>query len=122
MASLSWDDLKQAWYSGAAGPFGRPLPQLSFALNYYFSGFSPFAFKLSNLAIHCLCGVVVFCLASRVSAAIALKGAQTSDPKMALVVTALWLLHPIQLLPVLHVVQRMTSLSAFFFTGRAVPA
>jgi hypothetical protein len=29
-------------------------------------------------------------------------------------VAALWLLHPIQLLPVLHVVQRMTSLSALF--------
>ncbi len=29
-------------------------------------------------------------------------------------VAVVWLLHPIQLLPVLHVVQRMTSLSAFF--------
>jgi hypothetical protein len=44
--------------------------------------------------------------------------APAAKPRNVLVasgfVTALWLLQPVQLLPVLHVVQRMTSLSAFF--------
>jgi hypothetical protein len=35
----------------------------------------------------------------------------------AALLAALWLLHPIQLTPVLHVVQRMTSLSAVFMFG-----
>ncbi len=36
--SLSLDSLMQAAFSGSAGPLGRPLSTLSFALNYYFTG------------------------------------------------------------------------------------
>ena len=62
LAHLSWESLRLAWSSGISGQFGRPVSQLSFALNYYFSGFSPFAFKLTNLVIHCLNGVLVYLL------------------------------------------------------------
>lgn len=114
ITTLSIDSLGQAWSSGSAGPSGRPVAQLSFALNYFFSGFEPFAFKATNLAIHFASGFLIFALAKNV-----LTAAQptASKPHLLLaagVVFALWLLHPIQLLPVLHVVQRMTSLSAFF--------
>lgn len=114
LEALSWESIGQAWFSGAAGPSGRPIAQLSFALNYYFSGFSPFAFKATNLAIHGVCGLLVFGLTQRL-----LKATQPpASSKNVLIasglVSAVWLLHPIQLLPVLHVVQRMTSLSALF--------
>ena len=115
--TLSTEALSQAWLSGSAGPTGRPVSQLSFALNYYFTGFDPFAFKATNLAIHLVCGAVVFNLTRQL---LAQAQQQTLLPtqRHALVasgaVAALWLLHPIQLLPVLHVVQRMTSLSTLF--------
>lgn len=110
LQALTLDGLHQAWLSGGAGPTGRPVAQLSFALNYYFSGFSPFAFKATNLAIHLACGFLIFTLTRLV-----LTGAKRVHLFLAAsAVTTLWLLHPIQLLPVLHVVQRMTSLSAFF--------
>ena len=114
ITALSPDALHQAWSSGGAGPTGRPISQFSFALNYFFSGFDPFAFKVTNLAIHLLNGLLVFSLSK-----LLLKTAQPlSKPSHLMItsgtVTALWLLHPIQLLPVLHVVQRMTSLSALF--------
>jgi hypothetical protein len=114
LESLSLEPLHQALVSGGAGPSGRPVAQLSFALNHYFSGFAPFPFKATNLAIHFACGLLVFALARR------LLGTVTPPAKWhnlliaSGAVTALWLLHPIQLLPVLHVVQRMTSLSALF--------
>jgi len=114
LESLSLEAVHQALVSGGAGPSGRPVAQLSFALNHYFSGFDPFAFKVTNLAIHLGCGLLVFPLALRL-----LRAAHPlAKPHNLLIasgaVAALWLLHPIQLLPVLHVVQRMTSLSAFF--------
>lgn len=114
LQTFSLESLQQAWVSGGAGPSGRPVAQLSFAFNYYFSGFSPFAFKATNLAIHLACGVLVFALVRQLLAAA--RPAPKPNPVLVIsgITATLWLLHPIQLLPVLHVVQRMTSLSALF--------
>lgn len=97
-----------------SSPMGRPLSMASFALNRYWGGLDPFAFKLTNLGIHLVNGWLVFLLGRRL-----FRMAQpTSSLRHQLIASwmlaAAWLLHPIQLLPVLHVVQRMTSLSALF--------
>lgn len=106
--------LRQALASGRSGPSGRPVAQLSFALNYYTSGFDPFIFKATNLAVHAACGIVVFFLGLRLLA----SGRGVPQGKKTLLaaglLSTLWLLHPIQVTAVLHVVQRMTSLSALF--------
>jgi len=107
---LDAGSLREAFASGRSGPSGRPVAQLSFALNYHFSGFEPIAFKATNLAIHAACGVLVFLLSLRLYAASRVPKAMV----FAGVVAVIWLLHPLQLTPVLHVVQRMTSLSALF--------
>ena len=114
LGALSVESLQQALMSGGAGPSGRPVAQLSFALNYYFGGFNPFAFKAINIAIHLGCGWLVFALALRLLRASFPLSRPPYLRIVAGVVALLWLLHPIQLLPVLHVVQRMTSLSALF--------
>lgn len=108
---LSPGDVRLALASGGAGPSGRPVAQLSFGLNHYASGFSPFAFKATNLAIHLCAGFLVFMLMLRL-----LVLSQPSRARLAgaVALAAIWLLHPIQVLPVLHIVQRMTSLSALF--------
>jgi len=113
MGELTWEAIVQAWFSGGAGPTGRPVAQLSFGLNHYFGGFDPWSFKLTNLGIHGLCAVMVYGVVLEL-----FKGREGVEPRherwVALALAALWLLHPLQLLPVLHVVQRMTSLSALF--------
>jgi protein O-mannosyl-transferase len=114
LETLSPESIHQAVMSGGAGPSGRPVAQLSFALNHYFSGFDPFAFKATNLAIHFACGLLVFALARRLLSAVMPLAKKSNHLIASGAVAALWLLHPIQLLPVLHVVQRMTSLSALF--------
>jgi hypothetical protein len=114
LESFSLESIYQALLSGGAGPSGRPVAQLSFALNYYFSGFNPLVFKATNLAIHLACGFLVFCLAYRLLKAATPSARQRNTLIASGAVAALWLLQPIQLLPVLHVVQRMTSLSALF--------
>ena len=65
LKTLSVESLMQALFSGHSGPSGRPVAQLSFALNHYFSSFSPFAFKATNLAIHGACAFLAFFLALR---------------------------------------------------------
>jgi len=112
--TLSLDSIHEALESGSSGPSGRPVAQISFALNYYFSGFNPFAFKATNLAIHLACGLLVFYLVLHMLAAVLPAAKRRNVFIAAGGGAALWLLHPIQLLPVLHVVQRMTSLSAYF--------
>lgn len=111
---LSWASLRFAWEGGTSGQVGRPLSQLTFALNHYFSGFSPKAFKLTNVVLHCLNGVLVYVLVRQLLDS--LRGVLKSIrvDVIAALVAWLWLLHPIQLTSVLYAVQRMTSLSAFF--------
>jgi hypothetical protein len=102
----------------------RGLARLSFALNYYFAGerFDRFAFKLTNVVIHVLNGLLVYWLSVLLLRRYA-GGARPPSTQagwsamhayLPLLVAALWLLHPIQLTSVLYVVQRMTSMSAFF--------
>lgn len=100
--------------SGIAGPLGRGLSMLSFAFNYRLFGEAAFSFKLTNLLIHYANALLVLALARQVLPLLypALDPKRTAAVSM-LVCTA-WALHPMNALPVLYVVQRMTSLSAFF--------
>ena len=120
LADLSWESLRLAWSSGTSGQFGRPVSQLSFALNYFFSGFSPFAFKLTNLIIHCLNGVLVFLLAYQLLDSMRQRLNTGYVGVYAALLASVWLLHPIQLTSVLYAVQRMTSLSAFFLLAALI--
>ncbi|MDM0044617.1 hypothetical protein QTH91_09005 [Variovorax dokdonensis] len=118
---LSWSEGWAAAWSGHAGPLGRPVSLLTFALNYYFSGFDPFAFKLTNLMIHLANAVLVGALTQRLFLVLRERQAIAVtltpgwlDQSAGCLVAALWVLHPLNLTGVLYVVQRMTSLSAFF--------
>lgn len=114
MEALSAESVRAALASGHAGPGGRSVAQLSFALNHYFSGFDPFFFKLTNLAIHLANAILIFVLARKLLGACFPQISQCGVALAAALISFFWLLHPIQLTSVLLVVQRMTSLSAFF--------
>lgn len=114
---LSLPAVWQAMLAGDAGPLKRPLSMLSFMLNYVASGLAPFPFKLTNLGIHLLNGVLVFSLCRRLVHLVPLKVGALGNAQLdyaAVAATGFWLLHPVQLTSVLYVVQRMTSLSATF--------
>ena len=108
--SLDGASLRQALAGPAASPFGRPVSVASFALTHYFFGLDAYAFKAVNLAIHLFNGLLVFWLARQLLGAFPPR----RRDGLALWLAAAWLLHPIQLLAVLHAVQRMSSLSALF--------
>lgn len=116
--SLDFASIRQAAFSGGAGPLGRPVSLASFAVNHYFSGMDAYYFKLANLLIHLANGVLVFMLARfLLHLYLRVRQAGTSENAvswMALAVAAIWLLHPFNLTAVLYVVQRMTSLATLF--------
>lgn len=115
ISSLDFIALKAAFWSGDAGPLGRPISMISFAINYYFSGFDPYFFKITNLIIHLTNGVLLYFISLKIFERISLsKKSIEKNNYLALIVCAIWLVHPLNLTSVLYVVQRMTSLSTFF--------
>ena len=126
ITSLDAEQLLGAAYAGQADYPQRGLAYLSLALNYYFADqqFAPWVFKLTNLIIHLLNGLLVLVLAGLVlqrwrqveqsdQGQRSATGGATPCPVALLAVLAmgLWLLHPMQLTSVLYVVQRMASLA-----------
>jgi hypothetical protein len=118
ITNLSPSTLLHAALSGGSGPLGRPISILSFALNYYFTGVNPFYFKLTNLIIHMLNGIGIFVLTTLILEVARKRHWPDSSPAqirwISLAVCAVWTLHPYNLTGVLYIVQRMTSLAAFF--------
>ncbi|RKG46093.1 hypothetical protein D7V51_03310 [Acinetobacter cumulans] len=115
ITSLDYMSLKAAFWSGDAGPLGRPISMLSFALNYYLTAFNPYYFKLTNLIIHLLNGILIYFISLKLFFWIFLKEQNIKKNQyLALIVSFIWLIHPLNLTSVLYIVQRMTSLSTFF--------
>jgi hypothetical protein len=85
---------------------------LSFLANAATSGMDSLWFKSANLGIHLLCGVLLYWLLIELLPRDAVLKQRVNAA--ALLVTALWLLHPMQVSTVLYVVQRMAQLSAMF--------
>ena len=121
--ALDGEQLRDAAFSLGNRPYPhRGIARVSFALNYYFAGgkFDAYAFKLTNVVIHVLNGLLVYWLsvlllrryAGVTRSGSARAGWSAMQSYLPLLVAALWVLHPIQLTSVLYVVQRMTSMSA----------
>lgn len=118
VATLLWRDWIAAIFSSDAGTLQRPLAMLTFAINHYFTGLDPVPMKLTNIAIHALNATLVLMLV-RTLLQMAGDGFDGRRREWAARFTAAaWALHPINLMAVLFVVQRMESLShTFVFAG-----
>ncbi|MEX2131797.1 MAG: hypothetical protein WD772_09940, partial [Pseudohongiellaceae bacterium] len=96
--------------TGLAGPLGRPVSLLSFLWQYQ-TWPDPFAFKLANLVIHLVNGILVALMCALIG-----KCRSGTTPAVAVITLSvfIWLANPVQVSTVLYVVQRMTQLSAMF--------
>src|SRR5690606_37588290 len=112
----AWLDGKTGWQElvlgNRSGMLGRPISMLTFLANASTTGLSVVPFKATNVAIHILSGVLIYILLERLLACD--PNLKVKARAIALLVTAIWLLHPMQVSTVLYVVQRMAQLSAFF--------
>ncbi|NBR08726.1 MAG: tetratricopeptide repeat protein [Opitutaceae bacterium] len=95
---------------------GRPLLNLSLALNYAWSGEHVWSYHVTNLTIHLLAGLVLFGLVRRtlLQPKLGIKWQAAALPLAALV-AAIWLLHPLQTESVTYIVQRAESQSGLCY-------
>ena len=99
----------------------RPVPMMSFAMNYFIGGLEPYGFKLVNLLIHLFTAWTIFLILSWIFRANRLLDNNIYHPVkpdysrwIALLTAVIWLIHPLNVSTVLYSVQRMTQLSALF--------
>jgi hypothetical protein len=112
----SLGDDPSAWLqfiqTGASSRVGRPLSLLTFALQHDSWPAAPGAFIRINVLLHLLNGALLFWVLLRWQW---LAGnPDRHDWVLPLVVTALWLVAPLQTSTVFYVVQRMTLLAGTF--------
>jgi tetratricopeptide (TPR) repeat protein len=102
--------------SSALTTTGRPVVNLSLAINYAVGGLSVEGYHVTNLALHLLAALALFALLRRTLLLPALSeklGPAASE--LALVVALLWAVHPLQTESVTYVVQRAEALVGLFY-------
>lgn len=119
MRALDWSSLIHAALSYDAGPLRRPISMITFALNRYAAGgLNVEAFKATNLALHVLTFFALLFFTRALLRSHTRIRRNTSpgirEDWTALAVCAIWAVHPVNLTPVLYVVQRETILATFF--------
>jgi hypothetical protein len=110
--------------SSPASFLHRPAASITFALNWYSANGNPWPFKVTNIVIHLINGVLVFCMLQALLQFLTVprrtEGGgrpaieESAGTRLSLIVSAAWLLLPINLMAVLYVVQRMESLCQIF--------
>ncbi|MGB9498627.1 MAG: tetratricopeptide repeat protein [Dissulfuribacterales bacterium] len=123
MTVFSWEKIKEAAFEGQ--PRHRYLPNISFAINYYFGKENTFGYHLINLAIHLLTGIFLFFFfwltlgiyfkKNKLSQSEAKPALSVSFAVISFFAVLIWLVHPVQTNGVTYVCQRMASMVAMFY-------
>jgi protein O-mannosyl-transferase len=101
---------------GAVTVTGRPLANLSLAINYAIGGLSVEGYHTVNLALHILAALVLFALVRRTLRLPAVSAQFGAPPTgFALTVSLVWAMHPLQTESVTYIVQRTEALAGLFF-------
>lgn len=94
---------------------GRPVLNLTFALNHALGGYSVTGYHATNLLIHALSALLLFGITRRTLGAVpALRLAPWDAALTAFAVALVWAVHPLQVESVAYVVQRAESLMGLF--------
>ena len=95
---------------------GRPLVNLTFALNYAFGGLDVRGYHLVNIAIHVAAALVLFGIVRRTLLVPKLAGRfGTASANIALACALIWVLHPLQTEAVNYLSERTESLMGLFY-------
>ncbi|MEO5894296.1 MAG: tetratricopeptide repeat protein [Vicinamibacterales bacterium] len=95
---------------------GRPLANLTFAVNYAVSALDPHSYHLVNILIHIATAVLFFGVLRRTLLTPELRERFGSSATLiAAASAALWVTHPLTTSAVTYIVQRVESLMALFY-------
>lgn len=103
-------------FNAGVSTTGRPLVNLSFALNYAFGGLNVVAYHVTNAVIHVLAALALFGVVRRTCR---LPGVSSHLSRhatpIAMFCALIWGLHPLQTESVTYIVQRAESLAGLFY-------
>jgi Flp pilus assembly protein TadD len=95
---------------------GRPLVNLSLALNYWAGGLDSFGYHVVNVVIHFLSAMLAWAIVRRTLLLPYFAGRfEASAGWLAIAVAMVWALHPLQTEAVIYVTQRTELMVALFF-------
>jgi tetratricopeptide (TPR) repeat protein len=92
---------------------GRPAAQWSFALNYFLHGESLWGYHFINLLIHLGSAVLIYCITN--TALCNFSDKSRVWRWMPMVLSSLWVAHPLTTSAVTYLVQRTESQAVFFY-------
>jgi len=114
-AVRSWPDLAAVIDAVPESPFAsRPVVSVSFALNYALHGLDVTGYRVVNIALHLLCGLLVFGVVRRTLDRLA-PGDGVPHANLAFVAALLWIVHPLNSEVVNYLTQRTESMMALFY-------
>jgi hypothetical protein len=111
MTSISLDTLEDAAFEGLKT---RWVANLSFAFNYYFHRHDVWGYHLFNIAMHILVSIAFYFLSFITLKLPKFSFCSKTAGQIALTATLIWATHPLQTNATTYIVQRMTSMAAFF--------
>ena len=95
---------------------GRPLLNLSWAINYALGGLNVWDYHATNLAIHIAAALLLLGILRRTFLLPALRDRfGSAATPLALASALIWTVHPLQTESVTYIVQRAESLAGFFY-------
>ncbi len=95
---------------------GRPLVNLSLALNYHFGQFDPAGYHLLNLVVHLLSAMLLMGIVRRTLCLDFFAGRfNRASAILAFIVALLWAVHPLQTETVVYVTQRTELMVSFCY-------
>lgn len=95
----------------------RYIGYVTFALNYKYNKLDTFGYHVVNIIIHLLNGLLVFLLAKNIIAMLYLDHDNIRNNYLPLIISSIFISHPVQTQAVTYISQRFTSLAAFFVLG-----
>lgn len=107
----SFDAFVEFVSSAQAGPLGRPLSLASFVADSRTWPADPLSFRVTNLLIHFVNGLLVLFLARAI---LALHLNRRTAWQLAVICMAVWIIHPLLVSTTAYVIQRMTQLASLF--------
>jgi len=113
ISKITLNDLAKAAFKSPAKQ--RPLPNISFALNYYLHGYNVVGFHVVNILIHISTGFLLYLFVKTTFCTPALRSRYGNYMWISFFTAAVWMVHPLQTQSVSYIVQRMTSLAAMFY-------
>jgi len=94
---------------------GRPIANLTFAINYAVSGVNVWSYHVGNLLIHALAALALFGVLRRTFARSLPANETRLSLGLAFAIALLWAVHPLQTEAVTYLSQRVESLMGLFY-------